>query len=374
MARAALLPPLQYKALPAKARARTAKLAAEKKEQTRKSGGGVVSSALISTLALPLVAIRASRNASTNAGISAEDDMAAIADSAVDVAKAAAIAGFGANFVVGLAKAAATVTAAAAIGPAFKIFAGFGALSMAGDGNASAAAMSFTTGDYRQKVWINGTHFIFKDEMEMQQKRLTAEVAQPVLVYAATSSELKEEKEMVPSQWRGPALVETPEQAKQRLGFRREELDQQRSRLDDLMPSLQSNYRNRMALQGAEATTTAVTPSGITSDGQRLSRFSPAASPSDGRTLTQRAIALRLVLGYLSTATLASALLCSGYAAIAGPAAAAAAARRLAPKMAASSAALAAVAAVGWGAWRAGGAWVARRGSRLAPTQADGGP
>ena len=37
-----MLPPLQYKALPAKARAHTAKLAAERKEQTRKSGGGVV--------------------------------------------------------------------------------------------------------------------------------------------------------------------------------------------------------------------------------------------------------------------------------------------------------------------------------------------
>ena len=103
---------------------------------------------------------------------------------------------------------------------------------------------------------------------------------------------------------------------------------------------------------------------GAAPDAAPVAMPSMAARPSIGEVLlpppamrkallTQKAFAMRALLGYLGTATLGSLVLGSGYAALAGPSAALSAARRLAPKIVASSAALAISVALGWRGWAA---------------------
>ena len=376
-----------------------------------KSGAGDL---MVKILAIPLSLARATRNSTVNKGISPEEDMAAAAEAAADVVKVGVGAAISWNFVIALAKAAATVTAAATVGPVFKLIGAAGALSMVSD-NATAAVGAQ---NYSRKIWVNGTHYTYS-ESRAEALRALAASAETVTVIAATSAELEEEKEeralgggllpdleedqeeeqkapgngLLPERWRHQPIEDE--------AIRRERpaedgsvasstslQDKCRSQAADAEPSvvwgvaplavpLQDQYRSQAASMPSATPTPAVASGGSPSvgapggeapgaapDAAPVAMPSMAARPSIGEVLlpppamrkallTQKAFAMRALLGYLGTATLGTLVLGSGYAALAGPSAALSAARRLAPKIVASSAALAISVALGWRGWAA---------------------
>jgi hypothetical protein len=359
-------------------------------EQARNGAGEL----LVKTLAVPLSLVRATRNATVNEGISPEEDMAAAAETAADVVRVGAAAAISWNFVLALGKAAATVAAAATVGPAFKLIGAAGALSIVSD-NATAAVGGAQ--NYERKIWVNGTHYMLEGSAEAL--RALAASADAIAVMAATSAELDEDRAvgdgflpeleeekslggLLPERWRHQP-VQDADILRERLA---EEgtvassttlQDKYRARAADAEPSvvwgvapmavpLQDEYRS-------QASTPPATPSP-----EQASRGSPSiaapgatpvAQPSSARRavrdavhpppamrkalFTQKAAMMRALIGYVGTATFGSLVLGSGYAAVAGPSAALLAARRVAPKIVASSAALLVSAALCWRGWPA---------------------